>query len=67
MYIDPFECDKLSGGEGLVNLMLYLFEYHNLYEVFLVKSKVVRGYFEEVMKGYQDNPYHNRIHAQDVA
>ena len=52
LYIDPFECDKLSGGEGLVNLMLYLFEYHNLYEVFLIKSKVVRGYFEEVMKGY---------------
>ncbi|CAK76020.1 unnamed protein product (macronuclear) [Paramecium tetraurelia] len=67
LYIDPFECDKLSGGEGLVYLMLFLFENYNLYDVFLIKPKVVRSYFEEVMRGYQDNPYHNRVHAQDVA
>lgn len=32
--------------------MLFLFENYNLFGVFEVKSKVVRGYFEEVMKGY---------------
>ncbi|CAD8064106.1 unnamed protein product [Paramecium sonneborni] len=67
LYIDPFDCDKLSGGEGLVNLMLFFFENYNLFDVFLIKPKVVRSYFEEVMKGYHDNPYHNKVHAQDVA
>lgn len=34
LYINPFDCDKLSGSEGLVNLMLFFFEYHDLFEVY---------------------------------
>lgn len=66
MYINPFDCDKFGGGESLVHLMLFLFEFHDLYEVYQVKPKVFRNYFTKIMQGYQDNLYHNRIHAFDV-
>lgn len=40
--MNPFDCDKLSGSEGLVNIMLFFFEYHDLFEVYQIKPKIVR-------------------------
>lgn len=65
--MNPFDCDKLSGSEGLVNIMLFFFEYHDLFEVYQIKPKIVRQFFTEIMNLYIDNPYHNKIHAFDVA
>jgi hypothetical protein len=66
LYINPFLIDSSTKGQGLINLMIFLFVENTLLDVLGCEPQVFIAYFTAVMNGYRDNVYHNRTHAFDV-
>eukprot|EP00475_Leptophrys_vorax_P012350 TRINITY_DN18793_c0_g1_i1.p1 TRINITY_DN18793_c0_g1~~TRINITY_DN18793_c0_g1_i1.p1 ORF type:complete len:582 (-),score=180.12 TRINITY_DN18793_c0_g1_i1:730-2475(-) len=62
---DVFELNKISGGKPLSLLMGYL--YHTLkFDKLKVDEIIFQSFVSVVENGYNDVPYHNKIHAADV-
>lgn len=47
-------------------MLVFLFAEFQLLEVLSVSSDCFIGFVTKVWSGYQDNPYHNKIHSYDV-
>lgn len=61
-----FKFDEISKGKGLSLLLNFLFHSQNLCTKLSIQEKVLTNFSTKIQEGYQNNPYHNRIHAFDV-
>jgi ankyrin repeat protein len=64
---DIIALDALSGGHVLYLVGHALFAHHGLYESLHLDRSTARRFLLAMEAGYGDGPYHNRIHAADVA
>jgi high affinity cAMP-specific and IBMX-insensitive 3',5'-cyclic phosphodiesterase 8 len=64
---DVFELCDLTRQRPLLFVGVALMKKYNLLETFDIPSRAVQNFFAVIEDGYRDNPYHNRIHAADVA
>uniref|UniRef100_A0A8D3AWM8 3',5'-cyclic-AMP phosphodiesterase n=1 Tax=Scophthalmus maximus TaxID=52904 RepID=A0A8D3AWM8_SCOMX len=64
---DIFLFDKLTNGNGLINLTLHLLNQYGLVELFQLDMVKLWRFLVMVQEDYHsDNPYHNAVHAADV-
>lgn len=64
---DCWEMKKLTKGQELKYLMLYLFESNNLITELNINPTHFSNFITKVQDNYYDeNPYHNCLHAFDV-
>lgn len=64
---NSFTFDALCCGRSLTELLLHLFDYYDLYNVFNLDMINVLKFSRLLEFGYHStNPYHNSIHAADV-
>eukprot|EP00761_Pharyngomonas_kirbyi_P014183 gb/GECH01014213.1/.p1 GENE.gb/GECH01014213.1/~~gb/GECH01014213.1/.p1 ORF type:complete len:639 (+),score=144.73 gb/GECH01014213.1/:1-1917(+) len=61
-----FELNELSDGQPLQYVALALFDKYKLMEEFKIDHEKLFPLLEKLENGYQNNPYHNKIHAADV-
>ena len=63
---DCFEIAKISKGQEVSYLLIYLFDKYSL----LADLKIPMAQFQQlalkIQNGYRDNLYHDRLHAFDV-
>ncbi|XP_067931946.1 high affinity 3',5'-cyclic-AMP phosphodiesterase 7A-like [Watersipora subatra] len=64
---DVFCLNESSDGRPLFHMILKLFQKHNLMQEFGLDIVKLMKFARLVEEGYHDNPYHNAIHAADVA
>ncbi|KAF5897502.1 high affinity cAMP-specific 3',5'-cyclic phosphodiesterase 7A isoform X1, partial [Clarias magur] len=64
---DIFLFDRLTNGNSLIYLTLYLLNHYGLIELFQLDMVKVRRFLVLVQEDYHNhNPYHNSVHAADV-
>ncbi|XP_076869514.1 high affinity 3',5'-cyclic-AMP phosphodiesterase 7A isoform X3 [Brachyhypopomus gauderio] len=64
---DIFLFDRLTNGNSLISLTLYLLTHYGLIELFQLDMVKVRRFLVLVQEDYHNhNPYHNSVHAADV-
>ncbi|KRX06400.1 hypothetical protein PPERSA_05013 [Pseudocohnilembus persalinus] len=61
-----FELQKITKGQELSYLLIYLFEINDLYTELSINPKTLKNFALAIQNGYQPNPYHNSLHAFDV-
>jgi len=64
---DIFYVNQLSNQRPLKMVTLALMEGHDLFESFAIPVPRLCAFMEEIETQYLDNPYHNSMHAADVA
>lgn len=65
---DIFKFNQLTEGRPLYFAGQALFRAHNLIQKFSIDERKLHNFLKLVEDGYhKDNPYHNNIHAADVA
>ncbi|XP_074603272.1 uncharacterized protein LOC141856748 [Brevipalpus obovatus] len=65
---NTFTLNTMTGGHCLSSLLIYLFQKYDFIRIFNLDILNVRRCFRLLEEGYHDtNPYHNSIHAADVA
>lgn len=64
---DVFTLDKITGGQTLFLTGYTLFMKYDLLNKFEIKENILINFLREVQSGYHKNPYHNSMHAADVA
>jgi hypothetical protein len=64
---DVFELDRVTLHRPLSALLTYIAHRHGWFARFRIPPLVFAAFVTAVEDGYCDNPYHNRIHAADVA
>jgi len=70
--IDSWEYDVIrlhetTGGHALAAVGPILLRRHSLFDRCSLNTEVARNFFAAVEANYGDNPYHNAVHAADVA
>ncbi len=50
----------------MVQLMLFLFAEYDLLPVLNTTTECFAAYCTKIWEGYNDNPYHNKIHSFDI-
>ncbi|XP_066273557.1 high affinity 3',5'-cyclic-AMP phosphodiesterase 7A-like isoform X1 [Branchiostoma lanceolatum] len=63
---DIFMLDKLTNGRSLFHLSIHLFQHHNLIQTFNLDIVKLTQFISLVEENYNNNPYHNALHAADV-
>jgi hypothetical protein len=63
---DVFLLNDLSDGQPLTTLAYYLFEQNGFFEKLEISKTTFLNCFQGIEDGYNDVPYHNRMHAADV-
>eukprot|EP00058_Branchiostoma_floridae_P016171 XP_002601659.1 hypothetical protein BRAFLDRAFT_85748 [Branchiostoma floridae] len=63
---DIFMLDKLTNGRSLFHLSIHLFQHHNLIQTFNLDIVKLTQFLSLVEENYNNNPYHNALHAADV-
>ncbi len=64
---NPFKLAKITAGEELVTLVMYLFGKHEWGgSVGGLEESVLYNFMKQIQDGYRANPYHNKTHATDV-
>ncbi|EAS01283.2 3'5'-cyclic nucleotide phosphodiesterase family protein (macronuclear) [Tetrahymena thermophila SB210] len=63
---DCFEVEKIAKGSETSFLLLYLFQSNNILASVDIEPDILFNFFKQIEKGYNDNLYHNRLHAFDV-
>ncbi|XGW12676.1 hypothetical protein V3C99_013385 [Haemonchus contortus] len=64
---DVFKIDELSKNHALTTITYALFRERGLIKAFEIPSSVFVTYLLNLEHHYRSNPYHNHIHAADVA
>jgi len=64
--MDALALCELTDSRPLSTFASYLFERVGLVERFSMDKVRMTRFFEEIERGYKDNPYHNRTHAASV-
>ncbi|PIO58558.1 hypothetical protein TELCIR_20003, partial [Teladorsagia circumcincta] len=64
---DVFKIDELSKNHALTTITYALFRERGLIKTFEIPSSVFVTYLLNLEHHYRSNPYHNHIHAADVA
>ena len=74
MDLDSFDLDvaqmleDLGSMSTVLNYMSYkIFEYWDLFNLVGFNERTFTRFIHKVSKGYQDNPYHNALHAADMS
>jgi len=63
---DVFRLSDCTHGHPLTVIMVHLFEKLDLFHQFNLSKVVFARFIQEIENGYNDVPYHNKIHAADV-
>lgn len=63
---DVFQVGNLSKGSPLETVTLALFARHDLLEKLKIPYDRLRHFVKDIERAYNQNPYHNNIHAADV-
>eukprot|EP00002_Diphylleia_rotans_P033348 TRINITY_DN7081_c0_g1_i1.p1 TRINITY_DN7081_c0_g1~~TRINITY_DN7081_c0_g1_i1.p1 ORF type:complete len:739 (-),score=113.60 TRINITY_DN7081_c0_g1_i1:722-2938(-) len=63
---DVFGLHEMTAGHGLTFTLNHLLRKHNLLTTFKISETKLGNLLHELEAGYQDNPFHNQIHAADV-
>ncbi|EPZ31742.1 HD-domain/PDEase-like protein [Rozella allomycis CSF55] len=63
---DVFVFNELSEGKPLKTLSYVLFEKYKFFSTFKVDISMFFRYIDMIESKYENNPYHNHIHATDV-
>ncbi|CAI4229627.1 unnamed protein product [Auanema sp. JU1783] len=64
---DVFKIDELSKNHALTTVTYTLFKERGLIKAFEIPSSTLVTYLLNLEHHYRSNPYHNHIHAADVA
>eukprot|EP01103_Thecamoeba_quadrilineata_P018924 TRINITY_DN7468_c0_g1_i1.p1 TRINITY_DN7468_c0_g1~~TRINITY_DN7468_c0_g1_i1.p1 ORF type:complete len:574 (-),score=106.58 TRINITY_DN7468_c0_g1_i1:177-1898(-) len=62
-----FEFDHLCEGRSLYYMSIVLFKKHDLINHFNIDEDKLKNFMMLIDDGYRQNPYHNSLHAADVA
>ncbi|KAL7747620.1 cAMP-specific 3',5'-cyclic phosphodiesterase 4D [Sorochytrium milnesiophthora] len=62
-----FELADVTDGRPLFYFGYYMFEVHDFKNMFKIDDRKLISFFTKLEAGYRKNPYHNSIHATDVA
>lgn len=62
-----FDVETMTGGNSLFYTTYALLHKLGLPDHFSIDDKVLRNFLLAVQAGYHPNPYHNSVHAADVA
>ncbi len=63
---DVWALHQGTDGNPLSILFMHLVEKSSLFSQCHVSRNTIASYIRQVERGYNDNPYHNKIHAADV-
>lgn len=63
---DVFQVANLSKGSPLETVTLALFSRHDLLEKLKIPFDRLQRFVRDIERAYNNNPYHNNIHAADV-
>ena len=66
LQFDCWEMKKLTKGQELKYLMLYIFETNNLIYELGMNSTYFSNFITKIQENYHNNPYHDCLHAFDV-
>mmetsp|Transcript_50604 Transcript_50604/g.130475 ORF Transcript_50604/g.130475 Transcript_50604/m.130475 type:complete len:478 (-) Transcript_50604:579-2012(-) len=64
--MDMFDLAKAAEGRPLTMVGLFFFDYYSLVQEYNLDRTKLRSFLTTVEGEYQNNPYHNNIHAADV-
>eukprot|EP00743_Colponemidia_sp_Colp-15_P004428 GILK01004774.1.p1 GENE.GILK01004774.1~~GILK01004774.1.p1 ORF type:complete len:861 (+),score=104.97 GILK01004774.1:42-2585(+) len=66
--LDSFELDEVSESHPVLTVGMHIFRMYDLLNRFTIPVQVAQQFFTAVNTNYKaHNPYHNAIHAADVA
>jgi len=63
---DIFALDLETKGHALSMLCYHLLDRYNIFEKLKISRHQFANYLKEIEEGYNDVPYHNKVHAADV-
>ncbi|EGR33678.1 hypothetical protein IMG5_045930 [Ichthyophthirius multifiliis] len=66
LYFDCFKLEQISKGDETSYLLIYLFIKYDLIQELQVELSSFKQFALSIQNGYNNNPYHYKLHAFDV-